>query len=145
MADDKKVIFSMSGVTKAYQNSQTPVLKNIYLSFFYGAKIGIFVEETQIENFSNNDISHDFKPGGRTQNQLEQGKNGTSTITDVNTEVGKNYSETLNANNEVIARDYGSGQVTRQVTDTEVDSVELLFSVPRLFSTAQEGLAKGQL
>jgi len=31
----------MSGVTKAYQNSQTPVLKNIYLSFFYGVKIGI--------------------------------------------------------------------------------------------------------
>ena len=31
----------MSGVTKAYQNSQAPVLKNIYLSFFYGAKIGI--------------------------------------------------------------------------------------------------------
>ena len=41
MSDDKKVIFSMSGVTKAYQNLQTPVLKNIYLSFFYGAKIGI--------------------------------------------------------------------------------------------------------
>ena len=41
MSDDKKVIFSMSGVTKAYQNLQIPVLKNIYLSFFYGAKIGI--------------------------------------------------------------------------------------------------------
>jgi sulfate-transporting ATPase len=41
MADDKKVIFSMSGVTKTFQNAQTPVLKNIYLSFFYGAKIGI--------------------------------------------------------------------------------------------------------
>lgn len=41
MADDKKVIFSMSGITKTYQNAQTPVLKNIYLSFFYGAKIGI--------------------------------------------------------------------------------------------------------
>ena len=41
MADDKKVIFSMSGVTKTYKNSNTPVLKNIYLSFFYGAKIGI--------------------------------------------------------------------------------------------------------
>ncbi len=41
MADDKKVIFSMSGLTKTYQNAQTPVLKNIYLSFFYGAKIGI--------------------------------------------------------------------------------------------------------
>ncbi len=41
MADDKKVIFSMSGLTKTYQGANTPVLKNIYLSFFYGAKIGI--------------------------------------------------------------------------------------------------------
>jgi len=31
----------MSGVTKTFQNAQSPVLKNIYLSFFYGAKIGI--------------------------------------------------------------------------------------------------------
>lgn len=31
----------MSGVSKTFQNAQTPVLKNIYLSFFYGAKIGI--------------------------------------------------------------------------------------------------------
>ncbi|UCD62060.1 MAG: energy-dependent translational throttle protein EttA [Flavobacteriaceae bacterium] len=41
MSDDKKVIFSMSGITKTYKNANTPVLKNIYLSFFYGAKIGI--------------------------------------------------------------------------------------------------------
>ena len=41
MADDNKVIFSMSGVTKTFQKANTPVLKNIYLSFFYGAKIGI--------------------------------------------------------------------------------------------------------
>ncbi len=41
MSDDKKVIFSMSGLTKTYQSANTPVLKNIYLSFFYGAKIGI--------------------------------------------------------------------------------------------------------
>ncbi|WP_157206205.1 energy-dependent translational throttle protein EttA [Mariniflexile maritimum] len=41
MSDDKKVIFSMSGLTKTYQGANTPVLKNIYLSFFYGAKIGI--------------------------------------------------------------------------------------------------------
>lgn len=41
MADDKKIIFSMSGVSKLYSGSQTPVIKNIYLSFFYGAKIGI--------------------------------------------------------------------------------------------------------
>ncbi|SDS37146.1 ATP-binding cassette protein, ChvD family [Gillisia sp. Hel1_33_143] len=41
MADDNKVIFSMSGLTKTYPGANTPVLKNIYLSFFYGAKIGI--------------------------------------------------------------------------------------------------------
>jgi ATPase subunit of ABC transporter with duplicated ATPase domains len=41
MTDDKKVIFSMNGVTKTYPSSNQPVLKNIYLSFFYGAKIGI--------------------------------------------------------------------------------------------------------
>ncbi|MDA9035685.1 energy-dependent translational throttle protein EttA [Flavobacteriaceae bacterium] len=41
MADDNKVIFSMSGVTKTHQSSNQPVLKGIYLSFFYGAKIGI--------------------------------------------------------------------------------------------------------
>lgn len=40
MADDKKVIFSMVGVSKVYP-PQKQVLKNIYLSFFYGAKIGI--------------------------------------------------------------------------------------------------------
>ncbi len=41
MSDDKKVIFSMSRVNKTYQGAQKPVLKDIYLSFFYGAKIGI--------------------------------------------------------------------------------------------------------
>jgi len=41
MADDKKVIFSMNGISKTYPSANQPVLKNIYLSFFYGAKIGI--------------------------------------------------------------------------------------------------------
>ena len=40
MADDKKIIFSMVGVNKTFP-PQKQVLKNIYLSFFYGAKIGI--------------------------------------------------------------------------------------------------------
>ena len=40
MADDKKIIFSMVGVSKVFP-PQKQVLKNIYLSFFYGAKIGI--------------------------------------------------------------------------------------------------------
>lgn len=39
--DDKKIIFSMVGVSKTIPQNQKQVLKNIYLSFFYGAKIGI--------------------------------------------------------------------------------------------------------
>jgi ATP-binding cassette ChvD family protein len=41
MSDDKQVIFSMSGVSKTYQSTGKQILKNIHLSFFYGAKIGI--------------------------------------------------------------------------------------------------------
>ncbi len=41
MSDDKKVIFSMNKVSKTYQSTNKQVLKDIYLSFFYGAKIGI--------------------------------------------------------------------------------------------------------
>lgn len=41
MSDDKKVIFSMSKVSKTYSSTNKQVLKDIYLSFFYGAKIGI--------------------------------------------------------------------------------------------------------
>ncbi len=41
MSDDKKVIFAMQKLSKTYPGADKPVLKNIYLSFFYGAKIGI--------------------------------------------------------------------------------------------------------
>ena len=41
MSDDKKIIFSMVGLSKSYNNNNKQVLKDIYLSFFYGAKIGI--------------------------------------------------------------------------------------------------------
>ena len=43
--DDKKIIFSMVGLNKTIQQNNKQVLKNIYLSFFYGAKI-----ETIFEN-----------------------------------------------------------------------------------------------
>ena len=113
-------------------------------------KEGVFLDETAIvsqgvKNFSSSDVSETFRPGGRTQSRLPQAGTGPSTITDVNLEIGQNYSETLNSKNLVVGRDYGSGSITRQVTDTEADSVELLFTIPRLFSIAQEGLAKGQV
>ena len=39
--DDKKIIFSMVGLTKTIKQTNKTILKDIYLSFFYGAKIGI--------------------------------------------------------------------------------------------------------
>ena len=39
--DDKKIIFSMVGLNKTIKQTNKTILKNIYLSFFYGAKIGI--------------------------------------------------------------------------------------------------------
>ena len=41
MSEDKKIIFSMNGLSKSFNNNNNQVLKDIYLSFFYGAKIGI--------------------------------------------------------------------------------------------------------
>ena len=38
---DEKIIFSMNGVGKVLPNNNKVILKDIYLSFFYGAKIGI--------------------------------------------------------------------------------------------------------
>ncbi len=41
MSEDKQIIFSMAGINKTYANGNKQVLKDIYLSFYYGAKIGI--------------------------------------------------------------------------------------------------------
>lgn len=41
IVDDKKIIFSMVGLSKTIKQTNKQILKNIYLSFFYGAKIGI--------------------------------------------------------------------------------------------------------
>mgnify|MGYP003148407802 FL=1 len=109
----------------------------------------IFLDETPLftgnaANFPTEDVDVDYRLGGRRQTRLLQAGNATTTITGVAVQVGENYSETVNDGDEVTARDYGSGTVIRQITDSEVDSVQLLFTIPRLFSTAVEGLAKGQ-
>jgi len=109
----------------------------------------IFLDETPLftgnaANFPTEDVDVDYRLGGRRQTRLLQAGNATTTITGVAVQVGENYSETVNDSDEVTARDYGSGTVIRQITDSEVDSVQLLFTIPRLLSTAVEGLAKGQ-
>ena len=62
MADDKKVIFSMVGVSKIYP-PQKQVLKDIYLSFFYGAKIGIIGLNGAGKSTLSNLICGFLKPG----------------------------------------------------------------------------------
>ena len=109
----------------------------------------IFLDETPLftgndPNFPTEDVDVDYRLGGRRQERLLQAGNATTTITGVAVQVGQNYSETVNDSDEVTARDYGSGTVIRQIADSEVDSVQLLFTIPRLLSTAVEGLAKGQ-
>lgn len=64
---------------------------------------------------------------------------------DVNLRVGDNYSEKLNDAGRVEKRLYGDGQIIKTITDPEADFVELIFSIPKLYSTAVEGIARGQL
>ena len=91
----------------------------------------VFLDETPLKtgdaaNFPTDDVDVDFRLGGRRQERLPQAGNAATTITGVAVQVGQNYSETVNASDEVTARDYGSGTVIRQITDSEVDSVQLL-------------------
>ena len=117
-----------------------------------GGRKGVFLDETPLRSESGEDlvrkshVTHEFRPGGREQNYLPQAKGKTSNVINVNKEVGSGYTEVLNFNGtKVKSRDYGAGEQTVQITDTDVDSVDLIFTIPRLFSTAQEGLVKGQL
>ena len=87
-----------------------------------------------------------------TQNQSEFRSrtvfsDALTTIEPVGLQIGKNYSETVTDENLVKqdGRDYGAGQVIRDITDSEVDFVKLIFTIPKLFCVAAEGLARGQL
>lgn len=111
MSDDKKVIFSMSGVSKTYQNAQTPVLKNIYLSFFYGAKIGILGlngsgKSTLLKIIAGLDKNHQgdvvFAPG-YTVGYLEQEPqlNDSKTVIDIVKEGVKEVVDVLDEYNKI--------------------------------------------
>lgn len=115
-----------------------------------GQGAGVYLNETPIlsssgeRNFPQEDVNYEYREGTATQGPLSTAPGVTSTVTDINIEIGKNYEEDLNVNDEVIARRYGGGQIIRQITDTDVDAFQILFTIPRLFSVAKEGLAQGQ-
>lgn len=124
-----------------------------------GGLKGIYFDETPVKstdgkfNFDKDHIGIKRRSGatvvggseGDSQFEYFSNTEGDSTVISVNTEIGSNYDEETNARNEVTKRNYGQGTVIRKISDTEVTGVELLFTIPRLYSTAVEGLANGQL
>ena len=124
----------------------------------------VFLNETQITRKQLEDredgvpplIIYSERNGTRGQSQFEETTlNGgdtttslnevTTTIIPVNEQVGRNFSEEVNESNKVISRDYGAGNVLRAITDSEAAFVQLVFTVPKLYCAAPEGLARGQL
>ena len=88
--------------------------------------------------------------GVREQDDAKQSTrfyNAQTTSEEVNAQIGAKYTETLGQADKVKddGRDYGSGQVVRDIADSEVDFVKLIFTVNKLFCVAPEGLARGQL
>ena len=118
-----------------------------------GGKKGIFLNETPVKspktkklNISNKHFKFELRQGTRTQAQLKDYQiGGASNLTNISEEIGENYSETVNAKNKVTDRNYGAGRKIIQITDPQTTSVEFLFTIPSLFCTAMEGIAKGQL
>ena len=113
-------------------------------------KKSVFLNETIVtgRQYSTETVKILTKEGTGTQGTFEEGstfKDQQTTIINVNQEIGSSYSEELTEENKVRSRNYGKGQVTQAISQTDVDFVELVFTIPKLFCVAEEGLARGQL
>jgi hypothetical protein len=108
----------------------------------------VFLDDTPLSQYESADNAVDLTLGGKNQrpplNLLGQDAS-LDTVQNVGVEVGSNYEETVDSENKVISRNYGEGFVVRSVTDPTVEKVSLLITINRLFSTAIEGLGRGQL
>tara|TARA_Y100000401_G_scaffold101506_1_gene91133 strand:- start:1266 stop:3329 length:2064 start_codon:yes stop_codon:yes gene_type:complete len=117
----------------------------------FKGKRGIFLNETPVQtgsklNVPKNHFDFDQRKGTKDQAQLKDyQKGGASNLTNISEELGENYSETVNSKNLVTKRNYGGGKKIIQITDPETTSVQFLFTIPSLFCTAMEGVARGQL
>lgn len=105
---------------------------------------GVYLNETSLVDKSVQRSDFEQRKGALKQERLSDSKT-TPTLQNVGEDVGKSYEETTNAKGLVDTKDYGAGRVIQTVTDLEADFVQLVFSVPALYSTAVEGLARGQL
>ncbi len=113
-----------------------------------GGLTGVYLDETRVTRgkFDVEDVAGEFRTGGANQGKLTTSffRNSKQIIA-VNQQVGESYSEAVDAANRVTRRNYGEGQLVRTITDPEVDDIQLVFNIPRLFCTGVEGLARGQL
>ena len=115
-----------------------------------GEKKGIFLDETPVrtktkDNFTEDEVKFEQRFGTQEQDSIHAHSKYNSNVITINEEVGANYSETLDAKNQVKNRDYGGGKKIVRVTDPDTDAIQLLFTVPALFSTGMEGVTRGQL
>lgn len=124
-----------------------------------GGLKGVYLDETPVQNadgtynFNKNYVGFYRRLGASVLTDNKQDSefayfddsDGESTVIGINKEIGSNYDEELNSRNEVTKYKYGQGTLIRQVLNTDITGVTLLFTIPRLYSTAQEGLASGQL
>lgn len=117
-----------------------------------GGRKGVYLDESPLRSSSGEElvrkdyVTYKHLRGGKDPDYLPQAKYRSSNVVNVGKEVGTGYQEFLNEDGtKVRSRDYGAGQQVVKITDLDVDTVDLIFTVPRLFSTAQEGLVRGQL
>ena len=119
-----------------------------------GKRKGVFLNETALtgrqvvrEGDELPLVSVAHRKGAQDQPLFKEASlaNAQTVIENVGEEIGKNYEETVSEDNRVTSRDYGSGNLVRQVRDSEADFVSLVFTVPKLFCSATEGLARGEL
>ena len=112
----------------------------------------VFLNETEVtfEQLKQQAVFIARTDGTQDQNEFRSRtvfSNAVTTIEPVGLQIGENYSEKLTQENKVKTngRNYGAGQVIQDIADPEVDFVKLIFTIPKLFCVAPEGLARGQL
>ena len=112
----------------------------------------VFLNETIVtgNQKKNEKVIFRQRQGNQKQDLFSESStlSAAQTVTiNVGEQVGKSYSEklTTDGTNTVAERDYGKGQVARQLSNENIDFVELVFRVPRLFCIASEGVARGQM
>ena len=113
-----------------------------------GGRKGVFLDETPANQKGVSSSDFAVRKGTASQTPIalsDKFADSNTTIIPVDTQVGENYSEEVDRNNEVVKAKFGNGSVFQTIADTEADYFRLLFTIPKLYSTAVEGLARGQL